>query len=221
MATADAPSVLESAETIEELKRELARAGATLDPDPREVARGNQRRLDKEVGGVRRLYEAWVEREGSEPTSSRKALDIRLDDSQYLRDWSAGELFEFAKRAVDDSDFREHVAGCTTIKAMRERLGIRFLGGRRDERTQKPLRMIDVAGEPEPVDGTDENYRDIFERLNGPARATNRTGHPSGRAYGARRRAPEWRTSQGAAKGRGGRATRPEDSAPSRLAPHS
>ena len=155
--------VIDSAKTIEELKREIARAGATLDPDPREVARRNQRRLDKEVGRVRRLYEAWVEEERSHPTSSPEALDIRLDDSAYLRDWPAGELLEFAKRAVDDTGFHENVAGCTTIEAMRERLGIPSRRG--DQRTPEPPRMIDVAGVPEPVDGTDENYRDIFERL--------------------------------------------------------
>lgn len=39
--------VIDSAKTIEELKRGLERASATLDPDPREVARRNQRRLEQ------------------------------------------------------------------------------------------------------------------------------------------------------------------------------
>ncbi len=157
--------VLQHVRTVDELRLALEREEVTLDPDPREVARGNQRRLDKVVGRVRRLYEAWVEKEGSEPTSSPKALDIRLDDSTYLRDWPASELFELAKRVVDDSGFHDKVAGCTTSEAMHERLGIPFRGGRGDERKKRPPRMIDVAGEPEPVDGTDEDYRDIFERL--------------------------------------------------------
>ena len=82
----------------------------------------------------------------------------------YLRcDWPEDDLFARAKLAVDDRDFHAAVTGCTTIEAMRKRLGItcKGPGGKRT----RPQPMRDVAGASEPVDSTDENYRDIFERL--------------------------------------------------------
>ena len=115
----------ERATTINELRSVLKQQEVALKPDPRDVARGNQFRLDKAVRGVRRLYECWLENKGAEPTSSAKAPEVRLDDSMYLRDyWPEDDLFERATLAVDDSDFHDAVAGCNTIEAMRKRLGI-------------------------------------------------------------------------------------------------
>ena len=79
----------------------------------------------------------------------------------YLReDWPEDDLFERATLAVDDSDFHDAVADCHTIEAMRKKLGIRCADDKRVPPTKR-----DVAGVLEPVDCTDENYRDIFERL--------------------------------------------------------
>ncbi len=155
--------VFEDVTSINELRSALKRQEMALEPDPLEVARGNQYRLDKAVRGVRRLYECWLENKGAKPTSSAKAPEVRLDDSKYLRNWHEDELFELAKQAVDDSGFHAAVTGCNTIEAMRKRLGIRWPSGD-GKRVQEPP-MRDVAGVPEPVDSTDENYRDIFERL--------------------------------------------------------
>ena len=155
--------VFERVTSIKELRSALERRGIALEPDPREVARRNQYRLDKAVRGVRRLYECWLENKGAEVASSTQAPEVRLDDSMYLRDWPEDDLFERAKRAVDDIDFHAAVAGCDTIEAMRKRLGITSTD--RGVRRARPEPMRDVAGVPEPVDSSDENYRDIFERL--------------------------------------------------------
>ncbi len=155
--------VFEDVTSINELRSALKRQDMALEPDPLEVARGNQYRLDKAVRGVRRLYECWLENKGAKPTSRAKAPEVRLDDSMYLRNWHEDELFELAKQAVDDSGFHAAVTGCNTIEAMRKRLGIRCAGGG-GKRVRESTTLV-VAGGPEPVDSTDDNYRDIFERL--------------------------------------------------------
>ena len=155
--------VFERVTSVQELRSALERQRVALERDPLEVARRNQYRLDKAVRGVRGLYECWLEKEGVEPKSGAKAPEVRLDDSMYLRDWPEDDLFERAKEAVDDSGFHAAVAGCGTIEAMRKELGITCT--RRGGKRTRPQPMREVAGVPEPVDGTDENYRDIFERL--------------------------------------------------------
>ena len=155
--------VFECVTSIKEFRSALERQDVALEPDPLEVARGNQYRLDKAVRGVRRLYEWWLENKGAEPTSSTKACEVLLNDSMYLRIWPEDDLFEHAKLAVDDSGFHAAVTGCNTIEAMRKELGIRCTDWD-DKRVQEPTTR-DVVGVLEPVDSTDENYRDIFERL--------------------------------------------------------
>ena len=155
--------VFEDVTSINELRSALKRQNMALEPDPLEVARGNQYRLDKAVRGVRRLYECWFENKGAKPTSSAKAPEVRLDDSMYLRNWHEDKLVEIAKQAVDDSGFRAAVTGCNTIEEIRKKLGIRWTGG--DGKRVQESTMHDVAGVPEPVDSTDNNYRDIIERL--------------------------------------------------------
>ena len=95
--------------------------GVRLEPDPLEVARGNQYRFDQVVRGVREVYEAWLAKREAESASSAQAPGrVRLDATVYLRDdWPEEDLFERAKQAVDDSGFHDAVAGCGTIEAMR------------------------------------------------------------------------------------------------------
>ena len=154
--------VIERVTSINEFRSALERRGVALEPDPLEVARGNQYRLDKAVRGVRGLYEAWLAGKGAEPAPDAKKPKA-LDDSMYLRDWPEDDLFARAKLAVGDRDFHAAVTGCTTVEAMRKSLGItcKGAGGKRT----RPQPMRDVAGVSEPVDSTDENYRDILERL--------------------------------------------------------
>ena len=155
--------VFEGVRSINELRSALERRGVALEPDPLDVARGNQYRLDKAVRGVCRMYECWLEKEGAEPTSGTKTSGVRLDESMYLRDWPGNDLFERAKEAVNDSGFHATVTGCNTIEAMRKRLDITCTHG--DNKRTRPPPLRNVAGESEPVDSTNENYRDIFERL--------------------------------------------------------
>ena len=155
--------VFERVTSINEFRSALERQGVALEPDPLEVARDNQYRLDKTVRGVRRLYEAWLAGKGAEPGQGTEAAGARLDDSMYLRDWPEDDLFERAKLAVNDRDFHAAVTSCSTIEAMRKSLGITCKGAGGTRTRTQPMR--DVAGASEPVDSTDENYRDIFERL--------------------------------------------------------
>ena len=154
--------VFERVTSINEFRSALEQRGVALEPDPLEVARGNQYRLDKAVRGVRRLYEAWLAGKGAEPAPDAKKPKA-LDDSMYLRDWPEDDLFARAKLAVDDRDFHAAVHGCSTIEAMPKSLGITCKGAGGKKTRPQPMR--DVAGVFEPVDSTDVNYRDIFERL--------------------------------------------------------
>ncbi len=155
--------VFEHVTSINELRLALEQQEVALEPDPIEVARDNQYRLDKAVRGMRRLYECWIEKEGGEPKSGPEAPEVRLEDSMYLRKWPEDDLFERAKQAVDDSGFHAAVAGCDTFEAMRKRLGITSTPP--SVKRTRPEPMRDVAGVSEPINSSDTNYRDIFERL--------------------------------------------------------
>ena len=154
--------VIKGVTSINELCSALEQRGVALEPDPREVARGNQYRLDRAIRRVHHLYGAWLAKEGTAPVPSAEPPEARLDDSMYLRDWPEDDLIERAKLAVADRDFRTAVTGCQTMEAMCKRLDITCPDGN-GKREPQPTR--DVAGVTEPVDGTDDNYRDIFERL--------------------------------------------------------
>ena len=107
------------------MRKEFERRGAKLDPDPRKLARDNQKRLDDAVHEVLELYETWLETRDAQPESRAKVPEVRLDNSMYLRDWSKDDLFERAKLAVADSDaFYAKVMHCTKIEEMRDTLGI-------------------------------------------------------------------------------------------------
>ena len=156
--------VFEGVTRIGKLRRELELHNATLDPDPLEVARRNQYRLNRAVRRMRELYEAWLEKKGAEPALDATAPEA-LDDSMYLRDWPEDDLFERATLAVADSEFHAAGAGCKTIEEMRELLGLSNVVVPNGGSSKPKPETRDVAGKPEPINGSDDNYRDIFERL--------------------------------------------------------
>jgi len=163
------PDVFERANTIAEFRSALERAGVALKPDPREVARGNQKLLDDAIHEVLELYETWLETRDAQPESCAQEPEVRLDDSMYLRDWSKDDLFERAKLAVADSDFYAAVKHCRTIEEMRDTLGIapKDIEERRRRRTvekEQDKRTVEVAGELFEIGGP-VSYRELFARL--------------------------------------------------------
>ena len=92
--------VFERVTSINEFRSALERRGVALEPDPLEVARGNQYRLDKAVRGVRRLYEcvarreggrAGIKREGTRSPSGRLHVPaVRLAGRRPVRACEAG-----------------------------------------------------------------------------------------------------------------------------------
>ncbi|MDE0257254.1 MAG: DUF3883 domain-containing protein [Gammaproteobacteria bacterium] len=164
---------LDGVTTVGSLRSALERKGVILDPDPREVARGNQYRLSRLVCGVRECYEAWRnKKKGAKSTSSARGFEARSDASMYLRDWPDDDLLERAKLAVADGDFWVAVKECATMEQMRERLGITLedlerTKGRRvqqDAEKERQARTVEVAGEPFEIGGP-VSYSELFVRL--------------------------------------------------------
>ena len=170
--------VLDGVTTVGSLRLALERKGVVLDPDPREVARGNQYRLNRVVCGVRECYEAWLKKKRAESTSSARAVEARLDASMYLRNWPDGDLLGRAKLAVADSDFCAAVKACTTMEGMRERLditsgdleSIREGNKQRSAETEREKRTVAVAGRLFEIGGP-VSYSELFARLEGKLRA--------------------------------------------------
>lgn len=169
--------VLDGVTTVGSLRSALERKGVILDPDPREVARGNQYRLNRVVCGVRECYEAWLTKKRAESTSSARDFEARLDASMYLRDWPDEDLLGRAKLAVADSDFCAAVKACTTMEGMRERLGItsgdleiiREELEQQSSDTEREKRSVEVAGVLFEIGGP-VSYRELFTRLEGTLR---------------------------------------------------
>ena len=165
--------VLEGVTAVAELRSTLKRLKVGLDPDPREVAHGNQSRLNRAIRRVGECYETWVRKRGATATSSTKDFEARLDVSiMSLREWPDKDLFRCAKRAVDDSDFYSAVKGCATIEEMLDALGLtredleatRRGREQQDDDAERKKRTVEVAGEPFEIGGR-VSYSELFARL--------------------------------------------------------
>ena len=110
--------------TIDQLNSSLKQQGVTLEPDPLEISRRNQQRLDVAVQSVCELYEAWLAKTGADSAQSAKVPDLRLDASIYLQDWSEADLFNRAKHQFDNPRFLRVCADCKTLEEMRATLDI-------------------------------------------------------------------------------------------------
>ena len=164
--------VLDGVTTIGSLRSALEEKGVKLDPDPREVARDNQYRLNRVVCELRECYEAWLMKKGAKSTSGTTGFEVRLDASMYLRNWPDDDLLERAKLAVAHGDFRVAVKECVTMEGMRERLGItsgdlaiiRERGRQEGDETERKKRIVEVAGELFEIGGA-VSYGELFARL--------------------------------------------------------
>ena len=158
--------------TIDEFNSSLKRQGVTLESDPLEIARRNQQRLDVVVQSMRELYEAWLEKGGADSTQTAEGSESCLDASIYLREWSEADLFNWAKRQFNNSQFLRACADCKTIEEMRATLDIprqtveRTLKKRRRQarKEAREQRTFNVGGMPFEVDGA-ESFSTLFTRL--------------------------------------------------------
>ena len=167
-------SAFADADTFEQFRDALKRQDVALEPDPLDDARGNERRVSRVFRRMWRVYQAWLAQQGGDREHVEQAPAVELDAARYLSEWSEGDVFEHAKRLIDNEGFLDATDGCTTIDAMCERLGI----SREDCKGAGPLPK---GGEPEPVRIGDDDfvvgrdsYSDLFERLDqlvlGPVR---------------------------------------------------
>ena len=149
-----------------EFEEALKGQGVALDSDPHDVARGNEHRVTLAFRRMWRVYLAWLAKQGRDRKVIEPAPAIDLDATRYLREWSADEVFEQARRLIDDEGFLKHTHCCTTIDAMCKRLGISREdcdGPEPPPNGPDPVDPDVIAGEPF-VFGRD-SYRDLFERL--------------------------------------------------------
>ena len=148
-----------------EFRDALKRQGVALEPDPLDVAHGNERRVSRAFRRMWRVYQAWLTKQGGDQEHIQQAPAVDLDASRYLRDWSGGDAFEHAKRLIDNEGFLDATDGCTTIDAMCNTLGVSCkepLPNGRKPPAKWPEPVI-IAGKPFVI-GRD-SYRDLFERL--------------------------------------------------------
>ena len=154
------------ADTFEQFVEALIRQGVALEPDPLDDARRNERRVSRVFRGMWSVYQAWLAKQDRDRGCIEQAPPVDVDATRYLSEWSEDDAFELAKGLIDDEGFVNATSGCTTIDAMRERLGIS------PEEVEDPTPPPDgrdpvdpvTIGEGEFVFGVD-SYRDLFERL--------------------------------------------------------
>ena len=175
------PQVFEDVRTIEELNSALERQKVTLEPDPLTVARDNWHRLNGVVRSVWGVYEAWLAKEETDSARIQKALEVPLDASMYLREWSEADVFNRAKDAIDNQKFLDAVTGCTTTEDMRTTLDIPRapLEGTRDPQAAKKARehrTFKVAGTLHEIDGP-ETYTTLLRRLEKIPKPTGPRAH--------------------------------------------
>lgn len=160
------------AQSAEELGARLKSLGVPVEPDPYETASLNKSSLEAMVARVHDLHHAWVFVRCSRDLSGEPpALAEEIEPVAYLHCWSERELLDRALAIIGDADFSAACLGCTTIEAIRERLGLdpEVVAALREERLRqqreadRKKRTFDVASEPFEVGAT--SYQDLFERL--------------------------------------------------------
>ena len=115
---------LDGVGSVGRLKEVLRTCGVSLEPDPLDVARANQYRLNRTVRRVWDVYRVWLGREKADSVPSARAPELGLEDRMYLRELPGAVFFDRAKGTIQDAAFREATDGCRTVEEMRERLGI-------------------------------------------------------------------------------------------------
>ena len=167
-------SAFRGVSNLDDFQSALRDQGATLELDPLDIARGNQRRVHRVLRSIWELYQAWLTKEGKEWSRIRGIPEVPLEPVMYLREWrSKAELFDRAKSVIADQTFLSAVTPCTTIKEMREKLDIspetlerahekRQHLDRERERRNKTFKI----GGADYVVGGNETYGDLFARLN-------------------------------------------------------
>ena len=163
----------EEARTIDEFKSALEKQGVALNPDPLEVARGNQERLHVAFRSVWEIYEAWLAKEGAD-SPVRGAPAISMKPSMYLDTWPEAEVLACATRTINNKKFSDVVNVCTTLDEMSVKLDIspeslertRKSRRRQDRTKAREKRTFNVGGKPYEIDGP-ETYTTLFRRLKG------------------------------------------------------
>ena len=164
---------LEGVVTVDALRYALQERGIEVAPDPYEVASENVKRLEGTLEAVIDLHEAWIELDQTRKTQQpRPDMPGGTPAEAYVRRWAEAELVTRAIDALGDVRFKSACNGCSTIEAIRERLGLvpAIVASRREERrmreqeAERESRTFDVAGTPFVVGG-DESYGALFDRL--------------------------------------------------------
>ena len=154
---------LDGVGTLGRLKEALRTCAVSLEPDPLDVARSNQYRLNRTVRRVWDVYRAWLGSEKTDSAPAARAPTLGLEDRMYLRESPGADFFARAKNTIHDAEFLEATAGCDTVEEMCEKLGINC-----DDRPSPPPPPppVVIAGRIFEVGGP-EMYRDIYEHLAG------------------------------------------------------
>ena len=150
--------------SIGQLKEVLRERGVSLAPDPLDVARANQYRLNRAVRRVWDVYRAWLRREKADSVPSARAPELGLEDGMYLRELPGAVFFARAKGTVHDAGFLEATGGCRTVEQMCEKLGINC-DDPLPPPPPEPPPIVNIAGRRFEVGR--QTYRDIYEHLTG------------------------------------------------------
>lgn len=163
---------LEDAETVDDLRDGLQRRGVEIFPDPYETAASNMKRLEDTLAGVHDLHRAWIELRTSKETRPESPdIPDAPYAAAYLRRWSDVELLGTALAIIDDEEFTDACADCSTLDAIRQRLDLdpKAVAARREERcrreqeAERKRRTFTVAAAPFEVGGG--SYIELFNRL--------------------------------------------------------
>ena len=175
--------VFEGVGTIAEFQDALVTRGVEVEHDPREVARDNVDRLARVWRSVRELHLAWLLGRGlgegvAAGADSVKDAPPAPGAASYLLRWSEGDLLRRVVDGIEDREFREAFAGCETVEAVRDTLGVsrddldrarkevRKTARRKGNRTRRRQQTVQVGGRTFEIGGT-ETYDDLCKHIEG------------------------------------------------------
>ena len=166
--------VLAHAATLDELKERYREREIAVEPDPYQMARRNKAALSETLADVDDLHRLWVElNDDAAAPPAPPVQPAELDSRAFLLTWSEADLLDQSLHIIADSPFTAACGGCTSLKEIRDSLGLdnKAVEARRRQRqeqrrkAERQRRTFDVAGIPFEF-GT-ASFGELFHRLNG------------------------------------------------------
>jgi len=156
-------AVLRGTATLGELREAIEERGIAIEPDPYEIARGNNEGFGRVLLDAHDLHRTWLEFRHPDSRLPELPTVPGLAADTYLRRWTDAEFWRLALATLGDERFTDACGDASDARTARERLGLdeEAVERKRRERAEKEreaarkAKKVEIAGESFDIDAID------------------------------------------------------------------